>query len=83
MDKEIKARAQETAAELGLPLSVIVNENLKRFAADRAITFAAPLKPSRKLARELRRVNADIKAGKNLSPLFRSAAEMDAYLDAL
>jgi antitoxin component of RelBE/YafQ-DinJ toxin-antitoxin module len=83
IDREVKMNAQKAAAKLGLPLSLVVGEQLRHFVAAERITFAAPLKPSRKLARELRRAEADIKAGRNLSPVFHSAAEMDAYLDAL
>ena len=50
---------------------------------ERTVTFAAPEKMSKKLERELAVIDADIKAGRNLSPIFRSAKEMDDYLDAL
>ncbi len=83
VDKEVKIKAQKAAAELGLPLSLVVNENLKRFAVERAITFAAPLKVSKKLARWITEGERDLKAGRNLSPLFHTAAEMDRHLNAL
>ncbi len=83
IDRDVKIKAQKAAAKLGLPLSLVVGEQLRRFGVEEIITFAVPLKPSKKLAGELRRVNADIKAGRNLSPVFHSAREMDAYLDSL
>jgi len=70
VDREVKIRAQKAAAELGLPLSIVVNENLRRFASERAITFAAPLKPSKKLAKWVREAERDLKMGKNISPVF-------------
>lgn len=83
VDKEVKQKAQKVAAELGLPLSIVVNANLQRFIQDRRIVFAAPRKMSKKLERRLKRVDADLKAGRNLSPVFGSAKEMDDYLDSL
>ena len=80
VDREVKIKAQKAAAELGLPLSIIVNENLKRFANERLITFAAPLKMSRKLERHLDKISADVKAGRNLSPVFHSMEDGIAYL---
>lgn len=70
IDKDVKVRAQKTAAELGLPLSIVVTENLKRFANERSITFAAPLKPSKKLARWIKEAERDLKARRNISPVF-------------
>ncbi len=83
IDRAVKIQAQKTAAQLGLPLSVVVNENLRRFVSDRAITFAAPLKPSKRLQRAIREAERDWKAGKNISPAFESVEEMDRYLSAL
>ena len=83
VDREVKIKAQRAAAELGLPLSIIVNENLKRFASEGTISFFPPIKMSKKLKRELKVIDADIKAGRNLSPIFHTAKEMDAYLDSL
>jgi len=83
VDRDVKIRAQKAAAELGLPLSIVVNENLRRFANERMIIFSAPIKMSKKLERELAKVEADIKTGRNLSPVFSSSKEMDDYLDSL
>jgi len=83
VDRDVKIKAQKAAAELGLPLSVIVNENLKRFSNERFITFAAPLRPSKRLQRAIRDAERDWKSGKNISPPFDSAEEMDRYLGAL
>lgn len=71
IDRDVKIRAQKMAAELGLPLSLVVTENLKRFAHERAITFAVPLKPSKKLAKWIKEAERDWKLGKNISPVFK------------
>lgn len=82
-DKEIKARAVQTAREMGLPLSTVVNGFLKKFIIERQVSFSAPLKPSLKLIKIIRRVNKDIRTGKNLSGPFYSAKEMVNHLDSL
>lgn len=83
VEPKVKRAAQRAARELGLPLSLVVNENLRRFVMERSVTFAAPEKMSKKLEQQLGKIDADIKAGRNLSPVFHSGKEMDEYLDAL
>ena len=82
VDKEVKQRAQKVAAELGLPLSIVVNANLQRFIEDRRIVFAAPRKMSKKLERRLDNVSADAEVGRNFSPRFSSMKEAIKYLHA-
>ena len=82
VDKEVKQRAQKVAAELGLPLSIVVNANLQRFIEDRRIVFAAPRKMSKKLERRLANVIADAEVGRNFSPRFSSMKEAIKYLHA-
>ncbi len=83
IDRDVKIKAQKTAAKLGLPMSLVVGEHLRRFGAEETITFGAPLKPSKKLARWIKEAEHNIKTGRNLSPVFHNAKEMDRYLDAL
>ena len=80
IDKDVKVRAQKAAAELGLPLSLVVTENLKRFANERAITFAAPLRPSKKLARWIKEAERDLKTGRNISPAFSDVEKSIEWL---
>lgn len=80
IDRDIKIKAQKTAAKLGLPLSLIVGEQLRRFGAEEIITFATPKKMSTKLEHRLGKITADIKAGRNLSPIFSSMEEAIAHL---
>ncbi|HCB35387.1 MAG: hypothetical protein A2W52_03640 [Candidatus Taylorbacteria bacterium RIFCSPHIGHO2_02_49_25] len=70
VDPKVKKAAKAAALELGLPLSLVVNESLKRFALQKAITFSAPLKPNKKLARWIKAAERDLKAGRNISPVF-------------
>jgi addiction module RelB/DinJ family antitoxin len=82
-DKEVKEMAQEIARELGLPLSGVINAFLKEFIRTRSIAFSATPRMTPQLERILAEVEEDIKAGKNMSPVFTSADDAIAYLDQL
>jgi antitoxin component of RelBE/YafQ-DinJ toxin-antitoxin module len=45
-DKDTKIKAQRLAKELGLPLSVVINQYLKDFVQQGRITFSEPLMPN-------------------------------------
>ncbi|PIR46793.1 MAG: hypothetical protein COV07_02320 [Candidatus Vogelbacteria bacterium CG10_big_fil_rev_8_21_14_0_10_45_14] len=74
-------KAQDTASEMGVPLSAVVNEQLRQFVVDRSLTFRAPLVPNGKTARILRKRLLDIDKGKNIVGPFRTAKEADEWLD--
>lgn len=82
VDLKVKKEAQRVAKEMGLPMSIIVNNFLSNFIAEKQITFT-PLTPNKKTSRLLKSIDQDIKNGKNLSPKFRTAREMDTYLASL
>ena len=82
-DKDVKDQAFATAKEMGLPLSTIINAFLKRFINEKSVTFVAPLRPTKYLEKRLKQAFKDIKAGKNLSPMFVDMKKADAYLDNL
>ena len=79
-DKDVKKKAFQTAHEMGLPLSTVMNAFLKQFVAEREVTFSVPLIPSRKLEKILIQTDKDIKIGRNLSPIFTDMRKMDRYL---
>jgi len=81
VDRKIKKQAQELAGNLGIPLSFVVNAHLRRFINEREIYIGMPLKPTKKFAMRLKKIDADIKAGRNLSPEFSSMDEAIAYLN--
>ena len=82
-DKEVKKRAQKVAADLGIPLSTIINAYLNQFIRTKEVHFylEGELKPSVK--KRLDRLQREAMEGKNLSPAFRTPQEMDAYLKSL
>ncbi len=82
VDPKTKREAQKLASDLGLPLSALVNAQLKQLVRERNVSFTAPLRMSRALEKTLARVESDMRKGRNFSPPFRSPKEMDQYLDA-
>lgn len=82
-DREVKIAAQKTAAELGMPLSTIINAYLKQFTRTKTVHFQVDkgeLKASVK--RRLARLHKDVVAGRNLSPAFDNVKDAIKYLDA-
>ena len=80
-DKEVKQQAQEVARELGVPLSTVINAYLKQFVRSRQVLLTSAPRMTPALESILGRVEADIKAKRNLSPAFSSAKDMDRYLE--
>lgn len=72
---DLKRQVQAFAADFGIPVSAIVNNALRHVVAEREVTFAKPLVPNAKTAKELREARADILAGRNLSPVFHDAED--------
>jgi addiction module RelB/DinJ family antitoxin len=79
-DKEVKDQAFKVAAEMGLPLSTIVNAFLKQFIREKRVTFEVPLVPNKKTAKLLREADEDIRLGRNLSGPFETVEEFIADL---
>ena len=80
-DKKIKEQAQKTAQELGLSLSAVINAQLRQFVRTKSLFVWEEARPmSRKLERELKKVEDDIKTGKNIFGPFRTAEELVNHL---
>ncbi len=83
-DSKLKKEAQKVAKEMGLSISVLVNQSLRKLVETRSITFQAPLVPNAKTAKILDQVTKEIKTGEYKKwPTFETAEEMDRYLDSL
>ena len=80
-DKDIKIKAQKVAKELGLPMGTVLNAYLREFIRTKKASFGIPPKMTPRLEKLISQVEKDIKLGRNLSPVFTSAKEIDAYLD--
>jgi len=79
-DEKVKNEAKKIAKELGIPLSLVVNGYLKQFIRDKEITFSSTPRMSKKLEKTIAVVQKDVQEDKNMSPVFESGAEMDAWL---
>ena len=82
-DKEVKKNAQELAQKLGLSLSDVINASLRNFIRTREVYFSDIPRMTPEFEKLLGKVEEDIKKGRNLSSAFKSAGEMDKYLDSL
>jgi len=82
-DKEVKENAQKVAKDLGLTLSDVINASLRNFIRTREVIFSDIPQMTPELGKLLDKADEDIKKGRNLSPAFKSAKEMDEYLDLL
>lgn len=82
-DKEVKKTAQKLAEEFGLSLSAVLNAYLKNFIREKEIRFSIAPKMTPEFEELLKKIEADIKKKKNISPAFSSAKEIDKYLDSL
>lgn len=79
-DPAVKKEAQRVARELGVPLSTVVNAYLKEFIREKEMRLSLAPKMSSALERLIAGVEKDLTKGRNLSPIFASPKEMDAYL---
>ncbi len=80
-DKDIKDRAQALAKHLGIPLSTVVNAHLKSFieSGEFKVTREPELRPA--VIKELNRAIKEVRAGKNMSPRFTTAADAIEWLN--
>ena len=72
--------------DMGVPLSILVNNYLRQLVETRTAYFEASYKkevPKPHVAKQWAKIREDIKNGRNLSPAFSSIKEMDEYLSAL
>ena len=83
IDASLKQEAQKLAKSLGLSLSAIVENKLKEVVRERRVVFEDEFIPNKKTAKELGEIEADIKAGRNLSGPFKTFEELEKHLNNL
>ena len=83
IDKDVRTRARNIAKKIGVPLSMVVNQQLKQFADERRIEFYEPLIPNAKTRKILDEALRDIREGRTdkFSPAFTNVKDMDRWLD--
>ena len=81
-DPSTKLQIQEFAAELGVPVSVIMNAQIKQMLRDRKIILSTELEPTPYLEKIMRQVENDLLKNKNMTPAMNTKEAVD-YLDSL
>jgi len=62
-DPETKERLKEFASQVGLPVSALMNAQIKQMLRDRKVAFDITLKPTPALENAMRKAEADLAAG--------------------
>ncbi len=79
-DKKLKIAAKEVAADLGIPLSTVLNSFLKQFVRDREVTFSAnDCHPTRYLVECIEEAHKEY--GANTTEWFGTVDEFAAALN--
>ncbi|MBA3679168.1 type II toxin-antitoxin system RelB/DinJ family antitoxin [Candidatus Saccharibacteria bacterium] len=81
VDTETKKQAQALAKELGVPLSTVVNAQLKQFLRSRSFSVNSTPEMSAELESILETIELDRKTGRNLSPAFITTEDMFTHLE--
>jgi addiction module RelB/DinJ family antitoxin len=63
IDKALKAKAQQTAKEMGVPLTTLINSYLRQVTTTRRVELYAPEPMTPKLEKLIASIEADIAAG--------------------
>lgn len=62
-DPDLKESASKTAKKLGVSLSAVLNNELRRFATEQNVIFEIPEIPNKKTAKELAEIRKQVEAG--------------------
>jgi addiction module RelB/DinJ family antitoxin len=62
-DPELKKLATQTANKLGISISAVLNNELRRFAAEQSVVFDVPEAPNEQTAKQLAVSKKQIEAG--------------------
>ena len=81
-DPETKEQIQRLAAELGVPVSVILNAQIKQILRDRKLVLSTELEPTPYLETIMRQVESDLSVEKNITRTATSAEAL-AHLESL
>lgn len=81
-DPSTKQQIQEFAAELGVPVSVIMNAQIKQMLRDRKIVLSTELEPTPYLVKIMEQVEEDLLVNKNMTKAM-NIKEAIAHLDSL
>lgn len=82
IDKDLKRRAQATAAQIGIPLSTIVNAYLKEMSDTGRVQFKASEPMTPQMEKIIEEAEREIAAGEISGP-FHTSEEWEKHLDSL
>src|SRR3989344_1672819 len=84
VDKDVRDRARKVSQRIGVPLSMVVNQELRRFADERRVEFREPLIPNAKTRKILDEALKYIREGREdkFSPAFTNTDDMFKWLNA-
>jgi len=82
VDSEVKEEAQKLALELGVPLSTIINAQLRELIRTRTLSVSSEPRMTTYLERVIDGVERDRKSGKNVTRT-NSIEEALVHLDSL
>jgi antitoxin component of RelBE/YafQ-DinJ toxin-antitoxin module len=81
-DPATKQQLQMFASELGVPVSVIINAQIKQMLRDRKVVLSTELEPTPYLVKIMEQVEEDLKSNKNMTKAMNTK-EAVAYLKSL
>ena len=81
IDDKLKKEAQKAAKAIGLPISTVVAAGLREFVRTRSITISDQPRLKPEVEKELLKISADAKKGRNVSPVFDNLEESFVWLD--
>lgn len=82
IDSQVKRELRDFANEVGVPVSSLINGSIRQMLRDRRVVFSTTLEPTASFATDLKRIEGDVKAGRNVSKHYSSVDDMFADLDA-
>jgi len=62
-DPKLKKQATEVASKLGISISAVLNNELRRFAAEQSVSFDVPEEPNKQTAEQLAASKKQIDSG--------------------
>lgn len=83
MDSVLKRKVQETAQEVGLPVSLVFANYARQFVQEKQVTFSKQWIPNKRTASILDKTESDALAGKNYSKPLRTKKEIHDYIMSL
>jgi addiction module RelB/DinJ family antitoxin len=83
IDSDVKHQAQKLAKGLGLSLSSIIENQLRKVVEERRVVFEEVIRPTPYLQKIIDEAEADHKASRNISGPFKTFDEVKQHLNTI